>query len=274
MEKMTLEEVQEETLKLLIIFDEICKKINVQYFIMWGSLIGVIRHNGFIPWDDDLDVMMKRKDFDKLMDYLSTNDLGHIKLANRMNSKNYVYNIPRLYNSNFVYKSTRKEDKEIELGIFIDIYPLDNYGDNEHIINTVYKKLHRHKRNYYVYIGGYKHNNSLKQFIMDIQHKYLNWKYKGTYCQIIENKTKKVLKKYTSDQDRYVGVATWDANSYPLYFKKELFDEIIYKDFEGILVPIPKNYDAILKQTYGNYMQFPPVEEQKPSHNYIIFRKK
>lgn len=274
MESLTLKEIQNETLKLLLIFDSICKKINVQYFLMWGSLIGVIRHKGFIPWDDDLDVMMKRKDFDKLIKYLNSHDLGNIKLASRENTKNYEYNIPRIYNSNFIYKTTLKNQKEIELGIFIDIYPLDNYGNSKKNVNIIYKKIHKYKRNYYIYIGNFHNEKQPKKFLMSIQHKLLNWIYQDNYCKKIENKTQAILKKYTSDNDRYVGVATWDSNIKPYYFKKELFNEIIYQDFENIVVPIPKQFDEILKSTYGDYMQYPPKDLQKPSHNYMIFKKK
>ena len=103
MQSLTLQECQQEALKVLIKFDEICKKNNFKYFLIYGTLIGAIRHNGFIPWDDDLDVMMPREDFDKFVRYAKDNAKGLLpfKLCDRSNTENYCYGIPRFSNLEF-----------------------------------------------------------------------------------------------------------------------------------------------------------------------------
>lgn len=273
MEKLKLKEIQKETLRLLLIFDQICKSIGVQYTLIWGSLIGAVRHKGFIPWDDDLDVLVKRDDFEKLMNYFENNNISPYKIASRKNTNNYVYGIPRFFNSNFIYKSTIPGEKKIELGIFIDIYPLDNYGDSISVVNKVYKKMHKLKRNYYIYVGNFYAEKGIKKFLFILKHKYFKIRYGNTFFDKIEREQKKILSEYTSSKDKYVGVAVWDANTRPYFFDRRMFEDFTYLEFEHHYFPAPKMYDKILKETYGDYLQLPPVESRKPQHNYEIYRK-
>ena len=133
MQTLTLRECQQQMLRVLLRFDEICKENKFKYFLYGGTLIGAVRHNGYIPWDDDTDVMMPRSDFDKFIQFAKDNEkvLYPFRLCDRANTKNYYYGIPRFSNMEFRYVVDNEHEKTFDIGTFIDIYPLDNDCDTK-----------------------------------------------------------------------------------------------------------------------------------------------
>lgn len=95
MRELTLREIQMTSLNVLIEVDQICKDLGLRYFLMYGTLIGAIRHKGFIPWDDDLDIGMPRKDFDQLVLFFDSEYSGALRMCTRANSEEYLYGIPK-----------------------------------------------------------------------------------------------------------------------------------------------------------------------------------
>ena len=146
MEKeLTLQEIQQETFKVLCKIKEIFDANGWKYYLAYGTLIGAIRHNGFIPWDDDIDIFVPRSDYEKFIDYCIKNKdaIYPFELIHYRTNKNYIFTIGRFSDSR--YKIDYNTKKAYGLGLFVDLYPLDFYDLNDKKtiskINRINKKI-------------------------------------------------------------------------------------------------------------------------------------
>ena len=123
-ENLKLEEMKKVEIEILKKIDEVCSENNIVYSLAGGSAIGAVRHKGFIPWDDDIDIMMLREDYDKLQNVMNDKDYKGIKLLSINNDENFPYPYMKAVSLN----TTGKEigiDKIKDYGVFIDIFPVD-----------------------------------------------------------------------------------------------------------------------------------------------------
>ena len=271
-EELNIEQIHKETLGIVEKLIEICDKINVNYYVAYGSLIGVVRHKGFIPWDDDFDVVMLRDDYEKFCDYCIKNEnkLKPFKLLSRKCEKKYPYNIARLNNMN--YKAVYDNVQGYESGIFIDIYPLDGAGSD---VDKVLKKVEKKK------------SNLFRITLWSIDDHYTKSTYNKWYRSIIKyfvrgyskvrgakhflDKMENFKNLYDINNSRYIAEMTWDSGL--TLYEKSWFDKYIYLDFENLKVKVPIGYDDFLRCHYGDYMKFPPKEEQVPHHEYKVYQR-
>lgn len=274
MQELSLKEIQQETLKSLKKLDQICAELNINYFLAYGTLIGAIRHNGFIPWDDDIDVFFMRHDLEKLLDYFESNkdSLLPFKINTRKNTKNYTVSIPRLVNTDFIFESSYKYEKPFELGTFIDLYPLDYAGNSQKEAWKLGKKVRKLNKLYIIYKNPDNGKKGLKKLIRYCLSAILNiiWGKDFDFDSHISN----MLKACTSQKDSLVAVL-YDQTKYNHCdaFDKNLFTSAIKHRFEDFEASIPAEYDTILKTWYGEYITLPPEEQRIPHHNYKIYRK-
>lgn len=135
-EPLALEEIQEASLHILEKIADLCDQLHLRYYLIYGTLIGAIRHKGFIPWDDDLDIMMPRPDYEKLITYFieNTDALRPLELFEPRVNPDYPYMIARISDNRYILDVTNEKDYGI--GVFIDIYPYDGLG------NTPKEALH------------------------------------------------------------------------------------------------------------------------------------
>lgn len=271
-EELNIEQIHKATLEIVEKLIEICDKINVNYYVAYGSLIGVVRHKGFIPWDDDFDVVMLRDDYEKFCDYCIKNEnkLKPFKLLSRKCEKKYPYNIARLNNMN--YKAVYDNVQGYESGIFIDIYPLDGAGSD---VDKVLKKVEKKK------------SNLFRITLWSIDDHYTKSTYNKWYRSIIKyfvrgyskvrgakhflDKMENFKNLYDINNSRYIAEMTWDSGL--TLYEKSWFDKYIYMDFENLKVKVPIGYDDFLRCHYGDYMKFPPKEEQVPHHEYKVYQR-
>ena len=142
MEKeLTLREIQLGELKILKKIKEICSLINIDYFLFCGTLLGAVRHHGIIPWDDDIDVGMMRKDYEIFVSYCKEHDkeLLPFKLFHYTTNKKYIYPIARLVDTRYVVDY--KDFKDYGLGLFVDLYPFDGCGNSIEERDYIFKKV-------------------------------------------------------------------------------------------------------------------------------------
>lgn len=270
--ELSLQDIQKEALNILIKIDEICRKLDIKYYLAYGTLLGAIRHEGFIPWDDDIDIMMHRKDLIALKNYFNHNAkyLYPLKYCDRENTINYEYYIPRISNDNFEYCTEIKNKKNIKIGVFIDIYPIDNYGNNVDECQKLHNTMIRINNKYHRYINGQSYTSKYRSFFKLLYHYFLRVTHIN-YENKVNKKIDNIILENNKRKTAFVGIPTWEPYCNPI--KQEYFKETIECKFENHLFYIPKEYDNILKQQYGDYMKLPPIEERKPHHFYKIYQK-
>ena len=246
-EELSLDQIHYETLKVIEKIYEICDMLNISCVAWYGSMLGAIRHKGFIPWDDDFDIAMLRPDYDKFIDYCKTNSfkLGEFKLIDKSVSKKYPFNLARFCHTG--YRMETKEFPDAGMGLFVDIYPLDPVGNS---INLARKKIQWRKKLYSI---GW--NSSIKKQIPKTKKGIIN----------------KIIKFLIYDSSKYVAVVVWEMSFRAM--PKIWFEDVIDVPFESITVKVPRQYDKILKQIYGDYMKLPKKSMQHPTHDYRLYKK-
>ncbi len=267
---LTLADIQSESLLVLKKFDEICEKQNLRYCLAYGTLIGAIRHNGFIPWDDDVDVMMPRDDYNAFIGYCQEHEkeIKPFKLNNRANTLNYPYGIARFSNMNYRYYTENPCLKDFDIGVFIDIYPLDNCGNSEEEASALFDWCQAANREYDWYLNP----TSPRGLLPNVAKHLLSFAVKAIrgkqYYLFADKRMENHIREHTSDSDKYVSVPTRQVTR--VVFDKEIILNTEKHLFQGAYFNIPVGYDCILRQLYGDYMILPPEEQRHGTHGYRI----
>ena len=245
---MTLREVQLSVLQILKDIDDHCKKYNIKYSLAFGTLLGAIRHNGFIPWDDDLDIYMPRNDYKRFLETWNYNDYY---LVNSNTDVKYT---------NTFTKVKRKQDCDVQTPFFVDVFPLDKCPK---------KKIQRKilQIDGIILILMSRRNVPLGKgsFLERMTKLFLKMIPAGLCLKIWHTMEEKFSRfsNLTCDFDYFS--CSILHNVY--WFKpSDFFDKLLLHQFEDSQFPIIKDYDWYLRKEYGDYMQLPPVEKRKPSH--------
>ena len=247
---------------LLVEFDRVCKKHDLKYFLTGGSLLGAVRHNGSIPWDDDIDVAMFRSDYEKLM-ALSDEFKYPYFLQTPYTDKGYYFSYAKIRNSKTTGLSIPFAYQGINQGIPIDIFPLDNCMVED--VEERYNKI-----NYLIL------QNSICMRLScpnpnDIDKKRIAT-YNGRNPMEMYEEMQQIAKQYENCQCDKINTAVCTAyKPQKLMWDKKDWEETIMCKYENYMFPIPKGYDNILKVQFGDYTKYPPAEERGQWHNNAIF---
>jgi len=263
-EELSVEECKKIQLKLLSLIDEICKKNNIKYFLAYGTLIGAVRHKGFIPWDDDIDVYMSRKDYETFLEIMRKNNYENCLLLDSSN-ENYYYPFAKIVDSTTMAKM---EDNTTQHGIWIDIFPIDKIPF-EKKKSLKYRKKCIFWRDLIIAmttdfsIGKEKIKHYEIKRVLSVFAKIIGKRRVLSICE-------KLNKKYLNE-DLY----KLSCLSSPYVLKEDFTDEILFTpdefEFENCRYCGPKNYDVYLKTIYGDYMKLPP-EEKRTTHRMKVWR--
>lgn len=264
MKQISLEEAKQVQLEIMDYFDSFCRKNDIKYSLADGTLIGAVRHKGFIPWDDDIDVMMLRSEFDKFVKLHGDGD--RYRLTNKRYGHLYVLQY-RLCDSHSILKFTVPFKCKIDHGIFIDIMPIDNYPDSEEERQKQQDAIAEYGMNSRIMCAKWKY-----LFTDPIGRKDLWKRIKMTFTtmEYWRNKAHKVMSMYNRAETKMLAEMEFWRHQ-PWVFPKETFSSYIDIDFEGRKYMSIKNYDTFLTAQYGDYMTLPPVEKQKPHHSFNAF---
>lgn len=262
-----LEKVQRILLGYLLEIDRICRKHDIKYFLAGGTLLGAIRHHGFIPWDDDADVMMLREDYEKFQKVVRRELPENIFLQLPETEKgNYnPFTKLRINNTMFATEFTG-HFMDMHNGIFFDVLSHDKTGRNKltqklHLMVTMLTRsiVFNKWGNTDIKSGG---NHPIICKIVDkakylIPMKLALWA-QNTALEFYKNKDSQYL---------YDGMG---RNLKRGAFPAKWLEEAVYVDFEGYQFPVPKEYDKYLTWLYGDYMQMIPVSHRRTSHSIVL----
>lgn len=267
--ELPLREVQLASLAILKHIDAICRAEGVRYWVMYGTLIGAVRHHGFIPWDDDLDIAMPRPDYERFLAYFAghAEELRPLVALRGDGEPKLPFLITRV--SDTTYKMVGEYGDEVsEMGAFVDVYPIDGAGDNQEAAIA------------------------LKNQCSDLSLRYLqasDFVYNNRGNSLLKRALKRAHASMLGDARNYVrklyGVATshdYEASKYlaclmwpwgDVLFTHDQLDELNEVPFEDLRTFAPAGYDEILTNLYHNYMQLPPETERVGHHFYSIVRR-
>lgn len=271
--ELTIKETQEVSLEILRIITNICEEQRFRYSLVYGTLIGAVRHSGYIPWDDDVDIMMPRPDYDELLVYLNKhiNEYPHLQVFNRKECVEYPYMITRI--SDDRYEMEMANEKPYGMGIFIDIYPYDGLGKTKD--EALKFGLKGDRLSSFCYQATREHfaiENTTSTFRKLIKYPvYLYSKFCGK--DYFQNKLEKLARAKDYDESEYVGCVTWLSGGEKDIFPRKWFDETIMMKFDKYEFRVPKEYDNILRHIYGDYMKLPPEKDRVGHHFYKVYKK-
>ena len=253
---------------------KICERHGLTYYAIAGTAIGAVRHKGFIPWDDDLDIAMKRDEYDRFITYAEKELEFPFFLQTPTNDKPFYHkNFVKIRHSLSTMTSLNDGCFPYNNGVFIDVFPLDCYDDIPSInafcrlekIRTVVAWNRIHCK----YIKGFSGANVLRKIAWVLSPLILCGSVESYYIKHEE----KCRKLSNPDMPKLGVVYGWmkpGVDHKRRAHDKDVFDGVIYEDFEYIKIPLPVGYDRMLRQEYGDYMEFPPVEERGKHHGFEL----
>lgn len=255
-------------LDLLVEFARVCDKYHLQWFVSYGSLLGVIRHRGFIPWDNDIDINITRESFKKLCEVAPT-EFKHPYFLQTPVSENgrYFKIMAKFCNSETTGASEMEWLQGINCGLFIDIFVLDEIPEDDKKVKQMFDTI-SYYRHFERFFSPYKFQHSGLKSIKNLIWKIL-WKVemRGRGGDEIFSRINAQLESYRKyNCDRWMALEVTPERS--VHFPKALWTKNIMMDFEFIKVPVPDCYDYILRDHYGDYMQLPPIEN-RVNHEYL-----
>lgn len=271
--KMSVEEIHRVEFEILSFFDEICTSQSFTYVLAYGTLLGAVRHKGFIPWDDDIDIWMPRKDYDKFCKYCSENKekIVPYRLINLENEERASFLISRF--SDMSYPLEYDNGNNYASGLFIDIFPLDNMGSCLKEAKQFYKRIYTLKVLHdYARMNHFPHNTTLLKQIATL--------FLYPMAKLIGDKRIRVkLLNYSKSKkdnhpDNYYGIPIWPSYylDYEIFEREFLFNRIQLK-FESKSFWAPKGYRKLLRTLYGDFMQYPPESEREyKRHGFDAYR--
>ena len=261
MRSLNIDELKIIQLEILNCVADFCERNDIKYWLDFGTLIGAVRHNGYIPWDDDIDIGMLRPDYDRFL-----------RLFNQSNERFKAYSIEN--NDQFLYAFCKivdthtimyePDEKGLKSNVYIDLFVFDNVPDEKSAT-----KLYR-RRDLFRFLHNTRTRANLSEskkalhICKNILRPFLFVFPKNYFCKKIVHNSKT----YADKDCKYIGNFTACSK---IFVEKSIFDEFIEVPFEGKTYKAPKRYDEWLRAIYGDYMQLPPEDQRVPHHRFKAY---
>ncbi|WP_138261912.1 LicD family protein [[Clostridium] hylemonae] len=265
--KEEIRKIQEKSLEMALYFKKICDENNLLFYFCGGCCIGAIRHKGFIPWDDDVDVFMPRKDYEILKRiWKKKTDTNRYSMEDSNEYRidhNLFLNI-RDNTTTFIRPYQKKLD--ICHGLILDVLPLDGCpsGKVRRRIQLLWAMIYSVYRSQLI---PENHGKVMKwigslalALVPSSRFRYKIWHF-----------AEKQMTKYSIEECEYVTELCAGPHYMKNRYPKWAFDKAVYKEFEGYMMPLPQGYDEYLKIAFGDYMKLPPKEKQVAHHDVLFY---
>ncbi len=263
LDRATLRRLQLKELESLYYFDEFCRRNGLTYFLLGGCVIGAVRHGGFIPWDDDIDIIMPRRHYDKMLRLWKEQEDERRFVMLWPDGKTITHNpFATLVDTSVTLIKDNQKDLDIPRGIVTDIFPMDGCPDS---------KIKRYLQYYHAMIYSLFSTEVIPSkhgaLIRNMSKLLLSLFKKPSSRARIYQKAERKMSKYDFDTHTYCTELCAGPHYMKNRYPAEAFSSPLYHEFEGFSAPIPKGYDVYLRTAFGDYMQLPPKEKQVPHHD-------
>lgn len=254
-----LDEIKNIEFKVLLAIDDFCKKEGINYYLIYGTLLGAKRHQGFIPWDDDIDIAMPRKEYER---FISVFSMDGFKCLSIDNSEEYFYPFAKVYDE----KTLLIEEGRLKYncGIYVDVFPIDRIPVKNELLfrKKIWFMQHilmnKYADNYDVPMG-----QKIKRIVL----KVAGIPFSARNLGIRINKLCK-SEKFARSKKTCANLVWGEVGE---KFPIEQFQKPAYLEFERKMFPCPENVDAYLKTIYGDYKKLPPVEKRVCKHSFKAY---
>lgn len=271
MRTIQIDEMKQRLLGIAEYLDKLCEENGMNLFMSGGTLLGAVRHKGFIPWDDDIDMYLSRPDYDRLIEiFRQQGNNGKYKLLAHELDDKYLYGFAKLIDTDTLLIE-KGGDAGVEMGLFLDIFPIDGLGDD-----IKFAKKHMKKLNKYIILNlsllvkpWRKEVSFAKNFAIACVRVLA----KMYGANRLHKKLSKIVHSVPYETSKYVGEFIDEIGDKRIMLKNEMYDDYELMDFENIKLKAPKNWDKWLTQFYGDYMKLPPVEKRVLTHGFELYDK-
>lgn len=266
MKEIGFEELRSIQLDILKKVDEYCEQNNIQYSLAYGSLIGAVRHKGYIPWDDDIDIMMPRHDYNQFLSAFN-GTYSHLRVISPEIVSSYYAPYANVYLTTTKLIEPHVNHGFKDLGVKIDIFPVDSVPSDVIEYERLFKRsseLCRWRSFKSTPIRNQNGTLSIRSIVKRIISFLIPFFY-------LNNELRKMQKEIDNNTE-YLDIILWPIYKYKR-FSHKFFRETIRVPFENIEVCIAKGYDGILTSIYGSYMELPPLENRVAKHDFIAYWK-
>lgn len=252
-----LDDIHAVLIEILDEVDRVCKKNNIKYFLSGGTLLGSIRHKGFIPWDDDIDIWMTRKNFNKFKKAIKTELNDKYFSEDYFSNINFPLSILKIEKKGTRFVEGVFEKTDLAHCIYVDIFPLDNIWNPLYKLQTAILIKLQAVRDYKLRKNGKEKASRLKRLVYGAM--------PLTLCRLLTEATMRFFNIFPT---KYKNQLCHRGRYWPKFVAAEI-EDLIETDFAGKKYPIPRAYHKILTECYGDYMQMPPIDKQEPSHDIV-----
>lgn len=269
---LSMQEIQDISFEILKTIKNICESNNLRYCLAYGTLLGAIRHKGYIPWDDDVDIVMPRPDFDKLMSFFKENkdELSPYEPINHDINPDYPYNLTRIIDNRYILDVDN--ERPCGMGIFVDVYVLDGAGNSLDEARKLLKKTKFYPSSIFLSTRIKLKNGGTRGLLKNILKPIFFTYVKLMGREYFVRRLNKIISKYNYNDYDYLACLQWGNTTASAIAKKDI-ENPVPVEFNGITFNAPANYDLYLRHAYGNYMTPPPPKYRVYHHLYKAYKK-